>query len=104
MPLPVWRSRLPDPPPRPKDATIRGRDRSGAWPPPHRPGILLRMARGTEHASPTHSPTLRRLATSRDVKLPSRRLTDVLADRGPLRGAVTDAGTRALQEQRGERA
>jgi hypothetical protein len=38
------------------------------------------------------------------VKLPSRRLTDVLADRGPLRGAVTDAGTRAVQEQRGERA
>ena len=28
--------------------------------------------------------------------------TDVLADRGPLRGAVTDAGTRALQEQRGK--
>ena len=75
-----------------------------AWGPPGRPGILLHMARATEHASPTHSPTLRRLATSRGVKLPSRRLTDVLADRGPLRGAVTDAGTRAIQEQRGERA
>jgi hypothetical protein len=30
-------------------------------------------------------------------------LRDVLARRGPLTGPITDAGTRALQEQRGDR-
>lgn len=46
---------------------------------------------------------LRRLAAERGVKLPSRRLQDVLAERGRLRGPVSDAGSRAVQEQRGER-
>ena len=30
-------------------------------------------------------------------------LREVLARRGPLNGTVTDAGSRAVQEQRGER-
>jgi hypothetical protein len=61
------------------------------------------MARRADHPMPIHSPRLRRIAEARGVKLPSRRLGDVLAERGPLRGAVSDAGSRALQEQRGER-
>jgi hypothetical protein len=32
----------------------------------------------------------------------TRRLADVLAERGPLTGPVTDAGTRALMAVRGE--
>lgn len=32
----------------------------------------------------------------------TRRLKDVLAERGPLTGPVTDAGTRALVAVRGE--
>jgi hypothetical protein len=61
------------------------------------------MARRADHSLPTHSAQLRRLAASRGVKLPSRRLIDVLAERGPLPGPVSDAGSRAVQEQRGER-
>lgn len=32
----------------------------------------------------------------------TRRLRDVLAERGPLTGPITDAGTRALRAERGE--
>jgi hypothetical protein len=60
------------------------------------------MARRVDPPLPTDSARLRQLA-ARGVKLPSRRLVDVLAERGPLRGPVSDAGSRAVQEQRGER-
>jgi hypothetical protein len=37
------------------------------------------------------------------IARPARaRLSDVLARIGPRRGPITDAGTRALQEQRGD--
>jgi hypothetical protein len=62
------------------------------------------MAKRADHRLPTHSAQLRQLAAAGGVKLPSRRLIDVLAERGPLRGPVSDAGSRAVQEQRGERA
>jgi len=61
------------------------------------------MARRADHSLPTYSAQLRQLAVARGVKLPSRRLVDVLAERGPLRGHVSDAGSRAVQAQRGER-
>ena len=63
----------------------------------------MRMARRADHPLPTYSAQLRQLAATRGVKLPSRRLVDVLAERGPMRGPVSDAGSRAVQEQRGER-
>jgi len=43
------------------------------------------------------------LAREGVVRLPTHTLDQFLAARGPLRGPVTDAGTRALEEQRGER-
>jgi hypothetical protein len=61
------------------------------------------MARPVDRQLPTYSAQLRRLAVARGVKLPSRRLVDVLAERGPLQGTVSEAGSRAVQEQRGER-
>ena len=66
-------------------------------------GILDGMARRADHPLPTYSAQLRQLAAVRGVKLPSQCLVDVLAERGPLRGPVSDAGSRAVQEQRGER-
>jgi hypothetical protein len=60
------------------------------------------MAKPAQRPQPIPSPELQRPADQGRVKPPSRRLADVLAERGPLRGAVSDAGSRALQEQRGE--
>lgn len=62
-----------------------------------------RMAQRAEHPLPTYSAQLRQLAVARGLKLPSCRLVDVLAERGPMRGKISDAGSRAVQEQRGER-
>jgi hypothetical protein len=45
---------------------------------------------------------IRKLAEQGRLKPPLRRLRDVLAERGPLRGPVSDAGSRAVQEQRGD--
>lgn len=67
------------------------------------PVSSTRMARSADHPLPTYSAQVRRLAAARGVKLPTRRLDDVLAERGPLRGPVSDTGSRAVQEQRGER-
>lgn len=61
------------------------------------------MARHAKRPVPICSAELRHLAEVRGVKLPSRRLADVLAEHGPLRGPVSDAGSRAVQEQRAER-
>ncbi len=61
------------------------------------------MARRADHALPSYSAQLRQPAATRSVKLPSPRLADVLAERGLLSGPVSDAGSRAVQEQRGER-
>jgi hypothetical protein len=47
-------------------------------------------------------PVIDRLASEGRLRPASKDLRDVLTDRGELQGAVTDAGTRALQEQRGE--
>jgi hypothetical protein len=46
---------------------------------------------------------LDRLARDGVVQPPTCRLEDFLAIRGPQRGPVSDAGTRAVQQQRGER-
>jgi len=37
------------------------------------------------------------------LRLATRALSDVLAERGPLTGPITDAGTKALVAVRGER-
>lgn len=51
----------------------------------------------------TSDPVIERLARQGRLRPPTLDLRDVLARRGPLRGPVSDAGTRALQEQRGDR-
>jgi hypothetical protein len=61
------------------------------------------MAKSARHPQAAPSAELQRLAAQGRVKLPERRLADVLAERGPLRGALSDAGSRAVQEQRGDR-
>ncbi len=67
-------------------------------------GYPVPMGQIRSHQPPSApSPTLERLAREGVVRLPTRSLAEVLAARGPLRGPVTDAGTRALQELRGER-
>jgi hypothetical protein len=48
-------------------------------------------------------PVLERLEREGRLRPATADLRDVLARRGPLTGPITDAGTRALQEQRGER-
>ncbi len=40
--------------------------------------------------------------TTRRLRPPTRSLRDVLAERGPLTGPVTDAGTKALLAVRGD--
>jgi hypothetical protein len=47
-------------------------------------------------------PVIDRLAGEGRIRPATKDLDEVLAKRGPLRGPVTDAGTRALQEQRGD--
>jgi hypothetical protein len=49
-------------------------------------------------------PVIERLAREGRVRPGTLDLRDVLARRGPMRGPITDAGSRAVQEQRGERA
>jgi hypothetical protein len=49
-------------------------------------------------------PVVDRLARDGRLRPAKLDLRAVLARRGPMRGAVTEAGSRALQEQRGERA
>ena len=46
---------------------------------------------------------LDRLAHDGVVQVPTRRLDEFLVARGPQDGPVSDAGTRAVQQQRGER-
>jgi hypothetical protein len=53
--------------------------------------------------SPKADPVIDRLASAGRLRPATSSLHDFLARRGPLTGPVTDAGTRALQEQRGER-
>ncbi|MEO6496940.1 MAG: hypothetical protein ABIO51_05600 [Solirubrobacteraceae bacterium] len=48
-------------------------------------------------------PVIDRLADEGRLRPATEKMGEVLARRGELRGPVTDAGTRALQEQRGER-
>ena len=61
------------------------------------------MAKSVPQRPPAPSPEIKRLAARGLIKVPTRHLADVLAERGPLRGPVTDAGSRAVQEQRGDR-
>ncbi len=49
-------------------------------------------------------PRLRKLVDQGKVVVPTRTMRDVLTGVGRPPGTVTDAGTRALQEQRGDRA
>lgn len=71
------------------------------WPLSTRRRTLISMKRRPLGTSP--DPVIDRLASEGRLRPASRDLRDVLAERGELRGPVTDAGTRALQEQRGER-
>ena len=50
-----------------------------------------------------HRLKVSRLASQGLIKPAARRLSEILAERGPLRGPVTDAGSRAVREQRGDR-
>jgi hypothetical protein len=61
------------------------------------------MAKSAPHLPPALSPELQKVAAQGRVKPPSRRMSDVLAERGPMSGPVSDAGSRAVQEQRGDR-
>ena len=49
-----------------------------------------------------YPPHLRELIARGSARPASRRLSDVLTKIGPRHGPVSDAGTRALQEQRGD--
>ncbi|MCW2987053.1 MAG: hypothetical protein JWR63_4623 [Conexibacter sp.] len=53
--------------------------------------------------TPKTGPVLDRLEREGRIRPATADLRDVLARRGPLTGPITDAGTRALQEQRGDR-
>jgi hypothetical protein len=52
-------------------------------------------------ANPGRSTAHRRVGVGR-LRPATRRLDEVLAERGPLTGPITDAGTRALVAVRGE--
>lgn len=54
--------------------------------------------RAPERPSGEPSPSVR----ARRQRAATRRLDEVLAERGPLTGPITDAGTRALVAVRGE--
>ncbi len=103
---------MPDEPTSLDDEVVRDEERLEGARADHRAAVGSRrdakvisspMAKPAERSQPIPSPELQRLAEQGRVKRPSRRLADVLAERGPLRGAVSDAGSRALQEQRGKR-
>lgn len=49
-----------------------------------------------------YPPRIRKLVAQGDAVSARRLLSDVLASIGPRHGPITDAGTRALQEQRGD--
>ncbi len=49
-----------------------------------------------------YPPQMRELIAQGAARPAQRRLSDVLATIGPRHGPITDAGTRALQEQRGD--
>jgi hypothetical protein len=49
-----------------------------------------------------YPPRIERMIASGAVRPPQRALNKVLAEIGPRTGQITDAGTRALQEQRGD--
>jgi len=57
----------------------------------------------TTSATLRRSEAVKRLVAAGRLRPASRRLEDVLAERGPLTGPVTDVGTRALKELRAER-
>jgi hypothetical protein len=61
------------------------------------------MAQPSSNTPPDPLEVLDRLARDGVVQLPTRRLEDFLAARGPHAGPMSDAGTRAVQQQRGER-
>lgn len=59
------------------------------------------MKREPKPAKP--DPVIDRLVREGKLRPATLDLRDVLARRGPMTGPITDAGTRAVQEQRGER-
>jgi hypothetical protein len=61
------------------------------------------MAQPSSDTPPDPVEVLDRLARDGLVQLPTRRLEEFLAARGRQAGPVSDAGTRAVQQQRGER-
>jgi hypothetical protein len=61
------------------------------------------MAQTSSDTPPDPLEALDRLARDGVVHPPTCRLEDFLAIRGPQHGPVSVAGTRAVQQQRGER-
>jgi hypothetical protein len=61
------------------------------------------MAQPSSNTPPDPLEVLDRLARDGVVQLPTRRLEDFLAARDPHAGPMSAAGTRAVQQQRGER-
>jgi hypothetical protein len=61
------------------------------------PSTRRRAASGVRQHDPTDA-----LVRAGRLRPATRRLEEVLAERGPLTGPVTDAGTRALVAVRGE--
>ncbi len=49
------------------------------------------------------NPIIERLAREGRVRPGTLDISDALTRRGPMRGPITNAGSRAVQEQRGER-
>jgi hypothetical protein len=70
----------------------------------HTPGLADDASRvKPPRRSSKTDPVLDRLERAGRIRPATADLRDVLARRGPPTGPVTDAGTRALQEQRGDR-
>jgi hypothetical protein len=61
------------------------------------------MAQTSSDTPPDRFEVLDRLVRDGVVQPPTRRFKDFLAIRGPQHGPVSDAGTRAVQQQRGKR-
>lgn len=62
----------------------------------------MAMSDDHQHDAPIHSPAMVRLAAEGRVKLATKSVAQMLEELPPRRGPVTDAGTRALQAERGE--
>ena len=57
---------------------------------------------GKRPSTQVYPPRIRELIARGEARPARERMNEVLARIGPLEGPISDAGTRALQEQRGD--